>query len=86
MTGKLPFDDIFKESVIVLNVTRGNLPPIASNEDLSQVRALCAMMTRCWSMDPDKRPTAGECQKTISWMVRLFERRMFLVLIANLCT
>lgn len=73
MTGKLPFDDIYKESLVVLSVTKGNLPTVANNEDIAQLRALCALMTRCWSMDPYKRPTAEECEKNNVWLVTLFE-------------
>lgn len=70
MTGKLPFDDIYKEALVVLSVTKGNLPSVANNEDIGQ---LCAIMARCWSMDPEKRPTAGECERSIFWLVRLFQ-------------
>lgn len=73
MTGKLPFDDVYKDSLIVIRLSKGDLPPVASDEDISQLRALCALMTRCWSMDPVKRPTAGECKMSIAWMVRLLE-------------
>lgn len=70
MTGKLPFDDIYKESQIVLSVTKGDLPTVANNKEISQVRALCAMMTRCWAQDPDTRPVARDFEKSIGLMVR----------------
>ncbi|KAG8932437.1 hypothetical protein FRC01_013910 [Tulasnella sp. 417] len=83
MTGKLPFDDICQESLIVLSVVTGELPPVTSNGQISQLRALCAIMTRCWSMNPVDRPTSGECSMTIGWMVRLIERNLFVDLVAN---
>ncbi|KAG8907279.1 hypothetical protein FRC01_007742, partial [Tulasnella sp. 417] len=75
MTGKLPFDDIYQESLIVLSVVKGELPPVTSNGQISQLRALCAIMTRCWSMNPVNRPTSRECSRTIGWMGRIAPAR-----------
>ncbi|KIO30606.1 hypothetical protein M407DRAFT_20328, partial [Tulasnella calospora MUT 4182] len=71
MTGKLPFDDLNRESHIVLRVTKGNLPPVASHKEISQVRALCVMMTRCWEMEPASRPAAEEFEGSLSMMDRI---------------
>ncbi|KIO30604.1 hypothetical protein M407DRAFT_20325 [Tulasnella calospora MUT 4182] len=69
MTGKLPFDDLDTVAHIVLRVTRGKLPLVASHKEISQVRALCVMMTRCWEMEPGARPAAAEFEGIIFMMV-----------------
>ncbi|KAG8948360.1 hypothetical protein FRC04_009856 [Tulasnella sp. 424] len=71
MTGNIPFDDLRGEVAIILRVTRGDLPIVASNEHISQVRALCRMMTQCWEMDPTERPVAKECEWSMSSMLLL---------------
>ncbi|KAG8948361.1 hypothetical protein FRC04_009857 [Tulasnella sp. 424] len=75
MTGSLPFNDLCKETDIILNVARGNLPPVTSNEHISQVRVLCVMMSRCWRMEPASRPAAKDCESSISFMDRLAPTR-----------
>ncbi|KIO32747.1 hypothetical protein M407DRAFT_211381, partial [Tulasnella calospora MUT 4182] len=69
MTGSIPFDELARDAAIVRRVTRGDLPVIANNEQISQVRALCKMMTRCWEMNPEERPAAKECKDLLNWMV-----------------
>ncbi|KIO28325.1 hypothetical protein M407DRAFT_46978, partial [Tulasnella calospora MUT 4182] len=61
MTGNIPFDDLPGDLAVILRVTQGDLPIVASNEHISQVRALCGMMTRSWAMDLVERPAAREC-------------------------
>ncbi|KIO28318.1 hypothetical protein M407DRAFT_71975, partial [Tulasnella calospora MUT 4182] len=77
MTGNIPFDDLRGDVAVILRVTQGNLPIVASNEHISQVRALCGVMTRCWAMDPAERPAARECMRSMSWMVRSFKATSF---------
>ncbi|KAG8912886.1 hypothetical protein FRC01_004844 [Tulasnella sp. 417] len=73
MTGNIPFDDLRADAAVILRVTQGALPIVASNEHISQVRALCRVMTRCWAMDPAQRPEASECRRSMGWMVRSSE-------------
>ncbi|KAG8915742.1 hypothetical protein FRC01_003521 [Tulasnella sp. 417] len=71
MTGNIPFDDLRADAAVILRVTQGALPIVATNEHISQVRALCGMMTRCWAMDPEQRPEASECKRSMGWMSKI---------------
>lgn len=69
MTGTLPFEDIKREAAVIHEVVKGNLPAVATSEQISQVRVLCAMMTRCWAMDPNDRPTVEDFRSSLGSMV-----------------
>ncbi|KIO17474.1 hypothetical protein M407DRAFT_32861 [Tulasnella calospora MUT 4182] len=68
MTNTIPFHDVKKNAMVINCVIRGQLPSVTEDARMSLIRALCSLMVRCWSMNPDKRPTAEECRKVISWM------------------
>lgn len=69
MTNAIPFQDIQKDVVIIESVIRGDLPSLTDHARMSLVQRLCTLMIMCWSIDPSKRPTAGDCRKSIGWMV-----------------
>ena len=69
MTNKIPFEDIQNESVIIKNVIRGELPCVTDHVRMSLILQLSTLMNECWSIDPDKRPTAESCGKFMNWMV-----------------
>ncbi|KAG8948368.1 hypothetical protein FRC04_009864 [Tulasnella sp. 424] len=75
MTGSLPFNDLRKDTEIILSVARGDLPLVTSNEHISQVRILCVMMTRCWRMDANTRPTARDCKSSIGFLDKIAPTR-----------
>ncbi|KIO20485.1 hypothetical protein M407DRAFT_29893 [Tulasnella calospora MUT 4182] len=68
MTNTIPFHDIKKDAIVINRVIQGQLPSVTQDARMSLIRALCSLMVQCWSMNPDKRPTAEECRKSISWM------------------
>lgn len=79
MTGTIPFDDLRKDTAIFLRVTQGALPKVENDAEISQVRALCAMMNRCWALSPQGRPTARECEKNMSWENRKVPERTYAI-------
>ncbi|KAG9033973.1 hypothetical protein FS837_002310 [Tulasnella sp. UAMH 9824] len=67
MTDSIPFQDV-KDLTVVERVVRGDLPSISSDARMMLIQALCTLVGQCWTIDPSKRPTAEECQRTIDWM------------------
>lgn len=71
MTKVIPFHDVIAETTIIKRVIRGKLPSISLDARMSLIQALSSLVTQCWSIDPNKRPTAEDCRKSISWLVSL---------------
>lgn len=70
MTGNFPFYDE-NNIMVIVRLATGNLPTVGDNQQLSQLQALCSLMTDCWSIEPSKRPTSSSCTEYINrWMVR----------------
>ncbi|KAG8912887.1 hypothetical protein FRC01_004845, partial [Tulasnella sp. 417] len=68
MTGNFPFYGE-NDSAVIGRLATGNLPTVGDNQQLSQLQALCSLMTDCWSLDPDRRPTISLCTEYIRrWM------------------
>lgn len=68
MTSNFPFDgenDVF----VVLQIVEGKHPLVHDDRRLQQVVALANLMIDCWSLNPEKRPTAKVCERQICWMV-----------------
>ncbi|KAG8912299.1 hypothetical protein FRC01_005169 [Tulasnella sp. 417] len=68
MTNTIPFHDIKRDVIVIYRVIQGHLPSVTQDARMSLILALCALMVQCWNFHPDKRPTAAECRKLISWM------------------
>ncbi|KIO21577.1 hypothetical protein M407DRAFT_80252, partial [Tulasnella calospora MUT 4182] len=60
MTNTIPFHDIKKDAIVINRVVQGHLPPVTEDARMSLIRALCSMMVKCWSINPEKRPNAEE--------------------------
>lgn len=71
MTNSYPFADVKQDAAVVLRVVAGDLPSVENNVHTSQMRALCHMMSECWALDPQNRPSAKKCMTGTQWMVRL---------------
>ncbi|KAG8972921.1 hypothetical protein FRC05_009475, partial [Tulasnella sp. 425] len=68
MTGNFPFYDE-NNIMVIVRLATGNLPTVGDNQQLSQLQALCSLMTDCWSIEPSKRPTSSSCTEYINrWM------------------
>ncbi|KIO22968.1 hypothetical protein M407DRAFT_78646, partial [Tulasnella calospora MUT 4182] len=70
MTNTIPFHDVKKDAIVINRVIQGHLPSVTEDARMSLIRALCSLMVQCWSINPDKRPTAEECRISLFWMVR----------------
>ncbi|KAG8925665.1 hypothetical protein FRC01_009851 [Tulasnella sp. 417] len=75
MTNTIPFHDVKKDAIVINRVIQGQLPSVTEDARMSLIRALCSLMVQCWKIDPEKRPTAEECQKLVSWMVNYIASR-----------
>ncbi|KIO22979.1 hypothetical protein M407DRAFT_27548 [Tulasnella calospora MUT 4182] len=71
MTETIPFHDVKKNAIVINRIIQGHLPSVTEHARMSLIRALCSLMVQCWSINPDKRPTAEECRKSISWMPKI---------------
>ncbi|KAG8912774.1 hypothetical protein FRC01_004904, partial [Tulasnella sp. 417] len=68
ITGKVPFDELGREEVIIHHTVTGKLPDIQEQTDLSQVLILCGLMSECWFLEPAKRMHASEFQQKVEMM------------------
>ncbi|KIO25934.1 hypothetical protein M407DRAFT_24784 [Tulasnella calospora MUT 4182] len=68
MTNSVPFENVRKDAIIIKHVIDGKLPSVTDHARMSLIRQLCSLMAGCWSVDPTKRPTAEDCQKSMRWM------------------
>ncbi|KAG9041922.1 hypothetical protein FS837_011570 [Tulasnella sp. UAMH 9824] len=68
MTGEIPFSDLPSCDNVLARVVTGKLPSITTHAQIAQVQAMCAIMARCWSMNPAQRPNALECKHEVQWM------------------
>ncbi|KAG8924536.1 hypothetical protein FRC01_011370 [Tulasnella sp. 417] len=69
MTSNFPFDGENDVSV-ALHIVEGKHPLVHSDDRLQQVVALANLMTDCWNLHPNRRPTANSCERQVYWMDR----------------
>lgn len=75
MTNSIPLQDV-SDTAVIARVVMGILPNVTDNARMSLIQELCSLMTKCWSNDPDQRPTAADCRKSIGSMVSDFSLRL----------
>ncbi|EUC66020.1 tyrosine kinase catalytic domain protein [Rhizoctonia solani AG-3 Rhs1AP] len=68
ITGEVPYSETVNESALVLKIARQEHPTrpetkIPSNDEKADT--LWSLLTRCWSYNPQDRPTVTEVQKTL---------------------
>ncbi|KAG8928222.1 hypothetical protein FRC01_006278 [Tulasnella sp. 417] len=68
MTDNYPFPNLESLEGVVSTVVKEDLPRIYENEQLSQMRSLCMLMTRCWRSKSILRPTAEDCKASLQDM------------------
>ncbi|KAG8959866.1 hypothetical protein FRC05_007225 [Tulasnella sp. 425] len=68
MTNSIPFQDVDVDNAVVIRVLTGNLPSVTNDARMALIKALCSLALECWSSDPQKRPSAEDCRKSIDWM------------------
>lgn len=66
LTGDLPFNSVKRENEVIIRIIGGNIPNIAEYFDSPQVNFLCRLIESCWTMDPDRRPSAIECHSSMA--------------------
>ncbi|KIO20157.1 hypothetical protein M407DRAFT_81884, partial [Tulasnella calospora MUT 4182] len=59
VTGRLPFDELNKETAVIIHTMKGKLPAIRNDTRLSHVLMLCGLMSDCWLFQPPKRINAS---------------------------
>lgn len=77
MTGEIPFQDIDNDTTITLRIFRGDLPALDEHALMILIQQLGSLMVNCWYIKPEDRPTAEDCRKSISWMVRPILRSVY---------
>lgn len=68
ITDNYPFPEAKTQQHITIKVVTGQLPSIHKNSQLSQIAPLCHVMDMCWKLDPQDRPSAAGCQRTLRWI------------------
>ncbi|KAG8958160.1 hypothetical protein FRC00_002993 [Tulasnella sp. 408] len=69
ITGKIPFQQLDRQEVIIKHALDGKLPAIREEAGLSMVHALCSAMSDCWRSEPDKRIDASTFEGRVFWTV-----------------
>lgn len=69
MTDKLPYPELKSEAAITIRVIEGKVPSTSEDEQLSQIARLCALMSDCWILDPQDRPSISRCCDEVKWVV-----------------
>ncbi|KAG8925695.1 hypothetical protein FRC00_003745, partial [Tulasnella sp. 408] len=69
ITGRIPFEELDKESAIIMHTMHGKLPATREDAQLSHVLRLCHLMSECWLSEPQKRIDASSFERKIRTMV-----------------
>ncbi|KAG8918561.1 hypothetical protein FRC01_001795 [Tulasnella sp. 417] len=67
LTGNLPFHGENDMST-ARRIVEGELPTVLGDGRLNEITALANLMTDCWLLHPNKRPTAKRCEREVYWM------------------
>lgn len=68
MKNSIPFENVQKDSAVIKQVIQGELPSVTDHVRMSLILQLSSIIKQCWSINPSKRPTAGEFRKSMGWM------------------
>lgn len=69
MTDKVPFSELDSGTAIMFKVIEGKVPSASENKHVSQIVTLCNLMTDCWAMNPQERPTISRCYDEVKYVV-----------------
>ncbi|KIO22132.1 hypothetical protein M407DRAFT_79520, partial [Tulasnella calospora MUT 4182] len=73
MTGEMPYQDTVAEYAIIRKIFESPRPQVDGASRLSDCLQLWELITRCWSVSPEERPTSGMCRTTVTFLVRLLQ-------------
>ncbi|KAG8910292.1 hypothetical protein FRC01_006411, partial [Tulasnella sp. 417] len=62
MTGELPYEGAGADYVIIRKIFESPLPQVNGESRLGECLQVWELMTRCWVVDPQQRPTARMCR------------------------
>ncbi|KAG8983500.1 hypothetical protein FRB90_005946, partial [Tulasnella sp. 427] len=66
MTGELPYQDTIADYVVIRKIFENPRLRMKGSSRLAQCLRLRELMTRCWSWEPEERPTSQMCKVTVS--------------------
>ncbi|KIO16533.1 hypothetical protein M407DRAFT_46771, partial [Tulasnella calospora MUT 4182] len=69
MTGNLPYGETSVDYAIIRKIFESPLPQVDGASRLSDCLQLWELMMRCWTVDPQQRPTARMCKTTVTYLV-----------------
>lgn len=70
MTGEMPYQDTVAEYAIIRKIFESPRPQVDGASRLSDCLQLWELITRCWSVSPEERPTSGMCRTTVTFLPR----------------
>ncbi|KAG9027722.1 hypothetical protein FS837_004184, partial [Tulasnella sp. UAMH 9824] len=65
VTGRMPFEGVDNEAVIITHTLQGQLPAIRKDAQLAHVLMLCALMSDCWLALPAQRIDASTFRRKV---------------------
>ncbi|KAG8918891.1 hypothetical protein FRC01_001593, partial [Tulasnella sp. 417] len=68
MTGKIPYEGTSADYAIIRRIFESPLPQVDGESRLSDCLPLWDLMTRCWNVDPQQRPTSEMCKTTVKYL------------------
>ncbi|KAG9032244.1 hypothetical protein FS837_002776, partial [Tulasnella sp. UAMH 9824] len=70
MTGELPYQDAVADYAIIRRIFESPRPQVDGESRLSDCLQLWELMTRCWVVDPDQRPTSSMSRTAVVLLPR----------------
>ncbi|KAG8923055.1 hypothetical protein FRC01_013277 [Tulasnella sp. 417] len=70
MTGELPYQDAVAEYAIIRRIFESSRPQVDGESRLSDCLQLWELMTRCWVVEPEQRPTGSQCRTAVVLLPR----------------
>ncbi|KIO22126.1 hypothetical protein M407DRAFT_28336 [Tulasnella calospora MUT 4182] len=70
MTGELPYQDAMADYAIIRRIFESSRPQVDGESRLSDCLQLWELMTRCWVVEPEQRPTGSMCRTAVVLLPR----------------
>ncbi|KAG8906599.1 hypothetical protein FRC01_007950, partial [Tulasnella sp. 417] len=69
MTGAMPYQDTAAEYAIIRKIFESPRPQVDGASRLSDCLQLWELMTRCWAVEPDQRPSGDMCKTIVKFLI-----------------